>query len=83
MIPERSLVSNIVYAREHMPLKSGNKIVSFLPMAHVYGLLFEFLFPLSVGCHITFLSKMPTPCNDYKSFWRSETAFGAFGSADN
>ncbi|HSM47785.1 MAG TPA: AMP-binding protein, partial [Draconibacterium sp.] len=59
MIPERSLVSNIVYAREHMPLKSGNKIVSFLPMAHVYGLLFEFLFPLSVGCHITFLSKMP------------------------
>ena len=61
MIPERSLVSNIVFAREHMPLKTGNKIVSFLPMAHVYGLLFEFLFPLSVGCHITFLNKMPAP----------------------
>ena len=68
MIPERSLVSNIVYAREHMPLKSGNKIVSFLPMAHVYGLLFEFLFPLSVGCHITFLSKMPTPAIISKVF---------------
>lgn len=68
MIPERSLVSNIVYAREHMPLKSGNKIVSFLPMAHVYGLLFEFLFPLSVGCHITFLSKMPTPAMITKVF---------------
>lgn len=61
MIPERSLVSNIIYACEHMPLKTGNKIVSFLPMAHVYGLLFDFLFPLSVGCHITFLSKMPAP----------------------
>lgn len=61
MIPERSLVSNIIFAREHMPLKTGDKIVSFLPMAHVYGLLFEFLFPLSVGCHITFLSKMPAP----------------------
>jgi long-chain acyl-CoA synthetase len=61
MIPERSLVSNIVYAREHMPLKAGHKIVSFLPMAHVYGLLFEFLFPVTLGCHITFLSKMPTP----------------------
>lgn len=61
MIPERSLVSNIVYAQEHMPLKSGDKIVSFLPMAHVYGLLFEFLFPVSLGCHITFLSKMPSP----------------------
>jgi len=61
LIPERSLVSNIVFAQEHMPLKATNKIVSFLPMAHVYGLLFEFLFPVSMGCHITFLNKMPTP----------------------
>lgn len=61
MIPERSLVSNIVYAQEHMPLQPGHKIVSFLPMAHVYGLLFEFLFPVTLGCHITFLAKMPTP----------------------
>jgi long-chain acyl-CoA synthetase len=61
MIPERSLVSNIVYAQEHMPLLAGHKIVSFLPMAHVYGLLFEFLFPVSLGCHISFLAKMPTP----------------------
>jgi long-chain acyl-CoA synthetase len=68
MIPERSLVSNIIYAREHMPLKPGNKIVSFLPMAHVYGLLFEFLFPISVGCHITFLSRIPTPALISKVF---------------
>ncbi|WP_167616291.1 AMP-binding protein [Maribellus sediminis] len=68
MIPERSLVSNIIYAQEHMPLKPGNRIVSFLPMAHVYGLLFEFLFPLSTGCHITFLSKMPTPAIITKAF---------------
>jgi long-chain acyl-CoA synthetase len=61
MIPERSLVSNIVYAQEHMPLEAGHKIVSFLPMAHVYGLLFEFLFPVTLGCHISFLAKMPTP----------------------
>lgn len=68
MIPERSLVSNIIFAIEHMPLSSGNKIVSFLPMAHVYGLLFEFLFPLTRGCHITFLSKMPTPAVITKAF---------------
>ncbi len=68
MIPERSLVSNIIYAQEHMPLKAGDKIVSFLPMAHVYGLLFEFLFPLTLGCHITFLSKMPTPAIITKAF---------------
>lgn len=68
MIPERSLLSNIIFAREHMPLEAGNKIVSFLPMAHVYGLLFEFLFPISVGCHITFLSKMPSPAVITKAF---------------
>lgn len=61
MIPERSLVSNIIFGQENMPLKSGDKIVSFLPMAHVYGLVFEFLFPATLGCHTTFLSKMPSP----------------------
>jgi len=68
LIPERSLVSNIIFAREHMPLKSGNKIVSFLPMAHVYGLLFEFLFPVTLGCHITFLGKIPSPAVITKVF---------------
>ncbi|HBL74430.1 MAG: long-chain fatty acid--CoA ligase [Bacteroidetes bacterium GWF2_42_66] len=61
MLPVRSILSNLVYAREHMPLKAGDKIVSFLPMAHVFGLLFEFLFPVTTGCHITFLTKAPTP----------------------
>ena len=68
MIPERSLLSNVIFAQEHMPLVPGNKIVSFLPMAHVYGLLFEFLFPVSKGCHITFLSKMPSPAVITKAF---------------
>ncbi len=68
MIPARSLVSNIVFAREHMPLQPGDKIVSFLPMAHVYGLLFEFLFPVTLGCHITFLNKIPSPAIITKVF---------------
>ena len=68
MIPARSLLSNIVYAQEHMPLKAGDRIVSFLPMAHVFGLLFEFLFPVSVGCHVTFLTKPPTPQLIIKAF---------------
>jgi len=68
MIPARSLLSNIIYAREHMPLKAGERIVSFLPMAHVFGLLFEFLFPVSVGCHVSFLSKAPTPQLIIKAF---------------
>ena len=68
MIPERSLVSNVTYAQEHMPLKPGDKIVSFLPMAHVYGLLFEFVFPVTLGCHITFLNKIPSPAVLIKVF---------------
>ena len=68
MIPARSLLSNIIYAQDHMPLQAGERIVSFLPMAHVFGLLFEFLFPVSVGCHVSFLSKAPTPQLIIKAF---------------
>lgn len=68
LLPARSLKSNIRFAREHMPLKQGDQIVSFLPMAHVFGLLFEFLFPVSLGCHLTFLTKPPTPQVIVKAF---------------
>ncbi|MDA3928619.1 MAG: AMP-binding protein [Prolixibacteraceae bacterium] len=61
MIPVRSLYSNITYGQEHIPLASGDKIVSFLPMSHVFGLLFEFLYPITLGCHTTFLNKTPSP----------------------
>ena len=68
LIPARSLLSNILFAQDHMPLQSGDRIVSFLPMAHVFGLLFEFLFPISVGCHVTFLAKTPSPQIILKAF---------------
>lgn len=68
MIPVRSLYSNILFAREHMPLKSSDKIVSFLPMAHVFGMAFEFLFPVSRGCHLSFLTRTPSPQILLKAF---------------
>lgn len=61
MLPHRSIWSNVFYASEHLDLKPGNRIVSFLPLAHAYGCLFEFLWPFTVGCHITFLSRTPSP----------------------
>jgi len=61
MLLHNSLAANVRFARTHMPLESGDKIVSFLPLAHAYGLAFEFLFPFSLGCHITFLTKTPSP----------------------
>ena len=61
MIPHRSLAANIRYAQKNMPLESGDPVVSFLPLAHTYGCAFEFLFPFTYGCHITILTKTPSP----------------------
>lgn len=61
MIPHRSLAANIRYAQKNMPLEPGDKVVSFLPLAHTYGCAFEFLFPFTYGCHITILTKTPSP----------------------
>lgn len=61
MLPHRSIWSNVKYARDVFDLKAGDRIVSFLPLAHAYGCLFEFLWPFTIGCHITFISKTPSP----------------------
>jgi long-chain acyl-CoA synthetase len=61
MIPHRSLAANIRYAQANMPLDPGDPVVSFLPLAHTYGCAFEFLFPFTYGCHITILTKTPSP----------------------
>ncbi len=61
MISHNSLAANVRFAQTHMPLKSGDPVVSFLPLAHTYGCAFEFLFPFTYGCHITILTKTPSP----------------------
>jgi len=68
MLPHNSISANIRYAQNNIPLKFGDKIVSFMPLAHSYGCAFEFLFPLSIGCHVTFLSKIPSPKIIVKAF---------------
>ena len=61
MIPAGSLYSNILYSKRVIPFKPKDTVLSFLPMAHIYGLLFDFLYPVTVGCHVTFLTKAPSP----------------------
>ena len=61
MITHNSLACNVRYAQKNMPLESGDPVVSFLPLAHTYGCAFEFLFPFTFGCHITILTKTPSP----------------------
>jgi len=68
MLSHKNLASNIRFAQDNMPLDRGDNIVSFLPLAHAYGLAFEFLFPFTIGCHITFLTKTPSPQIITKAF---------------
>lgn len=68
MLPFRSLWSNVSFAFEVLPLKPGDKIVSILPMAHMYGLAFEFLYEFSIGCQIFFLTRTPSPKIIFQAF---------------
>ena len=61
MLPYRALWSNTRFAYEVLTMKPGDKLVSMLPMAHMYGLAFEFLYEFTVGCHIYFLTRIPSP----------------------
>lgn len=62
MIPYRAIWSNIVFASRVYPLLDNTKsVVSMLPCAHMYGLMFEVLYELSVGAHVHFLSRVPSP----------------------
>lgn len=68
MIPYRALWSNTQFAFDVLQLKPGNKLVSMLPMAHMYGLSFEFIYEFCVGCHIYFLTRMPSPKIIFQAF---------------
>lgn len=61
MLTHRSLSAGIDYGHRHIPVYPGDHMVSMLPMAHIYGLAFEFLYPLSGGATIHYLGKSPSP----------------------
>lgn len=62
MLPYRAVYSNIEFARTVLPgLDNTKSVVSMLPSAHMYGLMFELLYELSVGAHVHFLSRVPSP----------------------
>ena len=62
MIPYRAICSNLQFGRQVLPgLDNTKNVVSMLPSAHMYGLMFELLYELSVGAHVHFLSRVPSP----------------------
>lgn len=63
MIPYRALYANMMFASDYAEpqLKAGDEVVAMLPSAHMYGMMFEILFELSIGMHIYFLTRVPSP----------------------
>ena len=63
MIPYRALTSNLEFAYSVLggKIKTGDNTISILPMAHMYGMSFEFLFEFTRGCHVYYLTRVPSP----------------------
>ncbi|CDN31429.1 Long-chain-fatty-acid--CoA ligase [Mucinivorans hirudinis] len=61
MLTGNNLAGNLVFARSMNIHNAGSRALSFLPLAHAYGCTFDFLYPLSVGAHLTLLGKIPSP----------------------
>ena len=61
MLPYRAITSNIIHIHEKVGLTAGDNIVSMLPLGHIFGLVFDFLYGITVGAHLWFLTRMPSP----------------------
>ena len=62
MVPYRAVLSNLQFAQSVLPgLDHTKNLVSMLPSAHMYGLMFELMYELSMGAHVHFLSRVPSP----------------------
>lgn len=69
MLPYRSLWSNFMFAQEVLPgIQQGSNVVSMLPMAHMYGMAFEFLYEFGKGAHIHYLTRNPSPKVIFEAF---------------
>ena len=69
MIPYRALLSNIEFARRAEPQMTNEaEVVAMLPSAHMYGMMFEFLFEMALGAHVHFLTRVPSPKIIMKAF---------------
>ena len=70
MIPYRALWSNFDFACSVMgnEVKEGDNIISILPMAHMYGMAFEFIYEFLRGCHVYYLNRIPSPAISAQAF---------------
>ena len=76
MIPYRALWSNADFAESVLgnKIKAGDPVISILPMAHMYGMAFEFIFEFIKGCHVFYLTRIPSPAIIVEAFGRIKPA---------
>ena len=68
MLSYRAMTANNTYGRSELPLKPNSSCLSLLPLAHMFGMAFDFIYPITLGCHIHFLTRMPSPNIVLKAF---------------
>ena len=68
MLTNLSLSSNVEFAINHIPHEHGDRVLSMLPIAHMFGLTFEFLYQVCDGTHVYFLTQAPSPSILMKGF---------------
>ena len=76
MVPYRALWGNADFAEDVLgkKIKSGDSIISILPMAHMYGMAFEFIFEFIKGCLVFYLTRIPRPAIIAEAFGRIKPA---------
>ena len=77
MVPYRALWSNYDFAMTVLGkiIKKGDNVISILPMAHMYGMAFEFMFEFIFGCHVFYLTRVPSPAIIAAAFAEVKPAF--------
>lgn len=70
LLPYRALWSNLAFAQQELgdKLHRGDHVISMLPLAHMYGMSFEFIFEFMTGCHVFYLTRVPSPKIIFKAF---------------
>ena len=61
MLTARSISANVEFALTHIPACNEDKILSILPLAHIFGQIFDFVYPFASGCHINIFTEKPVP----------------------
>ena len=76
MVPYRALWGNADFAEDVLgkKIKPGDSVISILPMAHMYGMAFEFIFEFIKGCHVFYLTRIPSPAIIAEAFGRIKPA---------